>query len=466
MFDTHCHILPMVDDGASSLQESLNMIKMAYEDGVRAILATPHKNHPIDFRPQNTSEEAFELLRSSVAEIYPDFELYLGAEFYITDDYLDVLEKNERELVSASSGYILIEFDRGVRYQHMSDVVHELKVRGFRPIIAHAEMYSALTDSPENVYRLKDQGALIQLTAASIEGKRGSRITSFCESLIRNSAADFAVSDAHGEHRRKPLLSSAYRKVTEFAGKESADRLFIINPQLMISGGEIHPTHMSLETDLGKVSIANGLKSKSSSGRKIMLMLASVLAAGFLIIGWASQQSGSEKMSAHASSSETSAETETDSSENITVEDGADASDESGAFSGQSGETDSSSQDADKGSSQSSASKSEIEGRYYSKLKSLEGSYTGELEGIVANMMYAKKNIADEALLSSTLEAYKEEIFALEAQSDNKVYAALYDMQNELEKQDLDVSVVQQYRDEYNDIKLQKQQEYLERLGY
>ena len=294
MFDTHCHILPMVDDGSSSLQESLNMIKIAYDDGVIAILATPHKNHPIDFRPQNTAEESFELLRSAVMDMYPDFELYLGAEFYITDDYLSVLEKNENELVTGNSRYILIEFDRGVRYQHMSGVVHELKVRGLRPIIAHAEMYSALTDSPENVYRLKDQGALIQLTAASIEGKRGSRITSFCEDLIKNSAVDFAASDAHGEQRRKPLLSSAYRKVEEFAGKEAADRLFIINPRLMVSGGEIHPTHMSLETDLGKVSIANGLKSKSSSGRKIMLMLASVLAAGFLIIGWASQQSGSE----------------------------------------------------------------------------------------------------------------------------------------------------------------------------
>lgn len=466
MFDTHCHILPMVDDGATSLQESLNMIKMAYEDGVRAILATPHKNHPIDFRPQKTAEEAFELLRSSVAEIYPDFELYLGAEFYITDDYLGVLEKKEKELISASSGYILIEFDRSVRYQHMSDVVHELKVRGLRPIIAHAEMYSALTDSPENVYRLKDQGALIQLTAASIEGKRGSSITSFCESLIRNSAADFAVSDAHGEHRRKPLLSSAYRKVTESAGKEAADRLFIINPRLMISGGEIHPTHMSLETDIGKVSIAKGLKNDNAPGKKIMLMLASVLAAGFLIIGWASQQSGSEKIESPAISSEISAETETGSSENITVEDGADAAGESEASLDQPGETDSSSQTAEKSSSQSSASKSEIEGRYYSKLKSLEGSYTGELEGIVSNMIYAKQNITDEALLSSTLEAYKEEIFALEAQSDNKVYAALYDMQNELENKDLDVSVVQQYRDEYNDTKLQKQQEYLERLGY
>ena len=452
MFDTHCHILPMVDDGASSLQESLNMIKMAYEDGVRAILATPHKNHPIDFRPQNTAEESFELLRSAVMDMYPDFELYLGAEFYITDDYLSVLEKNENELVTGNSRYILIEFDRGVRYQHMSGVVHELKVRGLRPIIAHAEMYSALTDSPENVYRLKDQGALIQLTAASIEGKRGSKITSFCEDLIKNSAVDFAASDARGEQRRKPLLSSAYKKVTELAGKDAADRMFVINPQLMISGQEIKTSQ---------------IQKSSSSGRKIMLMLASFLAAGFLIIGWASQQSGSEKIESPAISSEISAETETGSSKNITAEeDGADAADESEASLDQPGEADSSSQDADKGSSQSSASKSEIEGRYYSKLKSLEGSYTGELEGIVANMMYAKKNIADEALLSSTLEAYKEEIFALEAQSDNKVYAALYDMQNELEKQDLDVSVVQQYRDEYNDIKLQKQQEYLERLGY
>ena len=453
MFDTHCHILPMVDDGSSSLQESLNMIKIAYDDGVRAILATPHKNHPIDFRPQNTAEESFELLRSAVMDMYPDFELYLGAEFYITDDYLSVLEKNENELVTGNSRYILIEFDRGVRYQHMSGVVHELKVRGLRPIIAHAEMYSALTDSPENVYRLKDQGALIQLTAASIEGKRGSRITSFCEDLIKNSAVDFAASDAHGEQRRKPLLSSAYKKVTELAGKDAADRMFVINPQLMISGQEIKTSQ---------------IQKSSSSGRKIMLMLASFLAAGFLIIGWASQQSGSEKIESPAISSEISAETETGSSKNITAasEEEEDAASESEASLDQPGETDSSSQTAEKSSSQSSASKSEIEGRYYSKLKSLEGSYTGELEGIVANMMYAKKNITDEALLSSTLEAYKDEIFALEAQSDNKVYAALYDMQNELENQDLDVSVVQQYRDEYNDIKLQKQQEYLERLGY
>ena len=455
MFDTHCHILPMVDDGASSLQESLNMIKMAYEDGVRAMLATPHKNHPIDFRPQKTAEESFELLRSAVMDIYPDLELYLGAEFYITDDYLSVLEKNENELVTGNSRYILIEFDRSVSCEYMSDAVHELKVRGFRPIIAHAEMYSALTDSPENVYRLKDQGALIQLTVSSIEGKRGSRITSFCEDLIKNSAVDFAASDAHGEQRRKPLLSSAYKKVTELAGKDAADRMFVINPQLMISGQEIKTSQIDPDNDTRK------------AGKKMLLMLAVVMAAGFLIIGWSSQQAGSEKMSAHASSGEIAAETETGSSKNIiAAEGGSGAAGESEDSLDQPGKTDSSSQAADKGSSQSSASKSEIEGRYYSKLKSLEGSYTGELEGIVANMMYAKKNIADEALLSSTLEAYKEEIFALEAQSDNKVYAALYDMQNELENQDLDVSVVQQYRDEYNDIKLQKQQEYLERLGY
>ena len=451
MFDTHCHILPMVDDGSSSLQESLNMIKIAYDDGVRAILATPHKNHPIDFRPQKTAEESFELLRSAVMDRYPDFELYLGAEFYITDDYLGVLEKNENELITGNSRYILIEFDRSVSCDYMSDVVHELKVRGFSPIIAHAEMYQSLTGSPQNAYELRNQGALIQLTSSSIEGKRGSRITSFCEDLIKNSAVDFAASDAHGEQRRKPLLSSAYKKVTELAGKDAADRMFVINPQLMISGQEIKTSQ---------------IQKSSSSGRKIMLMLASVLAAGFLIIGWASQQSGSEKIESPAISSEISAETEADSTENITAEDGADAAGESEASLDQPGETDGSFQAADKGASQSSASKSEIESKYYSKLKSLEGSYTGELEGIVANMIYAKQNITDEALLSSTLEAYKEEIFALEAQSDNKVYAALYDMQNELEKQDLDVSVVQQYRDEYNDIKLQKQQEYLERLGY
>ncbi len=455
MFDTHCHILPMVDDGSSSLQESLNMIKIAYDDGVRAILATPHKNHPIDFRPQNTAEESFELLRSAVMDMYPDFELYLGAEFYITDDYIGVLEKNPDELVTGSLRHILIEFDRSVRYEHMSEVVHELKVRGFRPIIAHAEMYTDLTTSIENVYKLRNQGALIQLTASSIEGKRGKKIESFCEELIKNSASDFVASDAHGEQRRKPVLRSAYRKVEEFAGKEEAERLLIINPRLMMSGREIKTVQIAPVNDTKK------------AGKKIMLMLTAVMAAGFLIIGWASQQSGSEKIESPAGGAELAAETENNSSENITAEeDSSDVSGESVASPDPSGETDGSSQASGKGASDSSTSKSEIENKYYSKLKSLEGNYTGELDGIVANMIYAKQNIKDEALLSGTLEAYKEEIFALEAQSDNKVYAALYDMQNELEKQDLDVSVVQQYRDDYNDIKLQKQQEYLERLGY
>lgn len=439
MFDVHCHILPMVDDGSSSIEESLAMIKLAYEDGIRGIVATPHRNHPIDFKPKFTVEESYELLKEKVNKLYPDFSLVLGSELYVTEACFSTLKNIAIKHTINNKDYILIEFERDATYEFIGEVVHELKVMGLMPIIAHVEMYDIFLNNPENVYMLRNQGAYIQLTASSVTGKRGKKRADFCQKLLKSGAVDNIVTDAHSLNRRRPLLKESYEFVLELIGQERAEEIYNKNPRDIIDGKAIELTELKY-----KESSKKHKKTKTA-------VLAAIMAASLIIIGIGAGRSYktiSEDVIATNSKPVQQVESIAQTEEVPEAE------------------NDKAIPETQENKETASKSKSEIESRYYGQLKSLEGNYVGELEGIVANMKYAQENIKDEAVLSSTLEDYKQQIFDLEAQCDNQVYAILYDMQNELEAKELDVSKVQAYRDEYNSTKMDKQTEYINRLGY
>lgn len=444
MFDVHCHILPMVDDGSSSIEESLNMIKIAYEDGIRGIVATPHQNHPIDFKPKYTVEKSYEIIKDKINNIYPDFELVLGHELYVTNDFINMLKNEAKNFVINNTNYILVEFDRDVTFEFISETVHELLVAGLKPILAHVEMYEILAKSPKFVYMLRNQGAYIQLTGSSIVGKRGKQLKNFCIELLKKGAVDFIVTDAHGTTRRKPVLSESYSMVVDLIGKEKADEIYIQNPKMLILGKDILLKNIN-QTD----------NSKKYSRTKTAI-LAGVMAASLLIIGIGAGRSYKTITEDPVIPKNAVEYSESVSNGNLEV------SEDSNSETKKEVKKD---KDITAGKNQINSG-SDIESKYYSKLKSLEGGYVGSLEGIVANMKYAKENITDEVQLSSTLEAYKQQIFDLEAQCDNQVYAILYDMQNELEENEMDISKVQQYRDEYNSTKMSKQTEYMNKLGY
>lgn len=443
MFDVHCHILPMVDDGSSSIEESLAMIKLAYEDGIRGIVATPHKNHPIDFKPKFTVEESYEMLRNKVNKLYPDFNLVLGSELYVTEACFSILKNIAKTHTINNTNYILIEFERDVTLQFIEEIVHELKVMGLLPIIAHVEMYDIFLNNSENVYILRNKGAYIQLTAASITGKRGKKREDFCQKLLKLGAVDTIVTDAHSLNRRRPLLKESYEFVLELIGQERAEEIYNKNPRDIIDGKAIELMELKY-----KESSKKHKKTKTA-------VLAAVMAASLIIIGIGAGRS-------YKTISEDVIATNSKPVQQVESIAQTEEAPEAAAAA----ENDKAIPETQENKETASKSKSEIESRYYGQLKSLEGNYVGELEGIVANMKYAQENIKDEAVLSSTLEDYKQQIFDLEAQCDNQVYSILYDMQNELEAEELDVSNVQVYRDEYNSTKMDKQTEYINRLGY
>lgn len=443
MFDVHCHILSKVDDGAKSLQESLDMVKLAYEDGIRGIVATPHKNHPIDFKPKSTIEESYNIINEKINQIYKDFTLVLGSELYITKNYLEILDIEGANYTINNTNYIMVEFDRGVTFEFITEVVHELIVRGYKPILAHVEMYDVLVRKITNIYKLRNQGAYIQLTGSSVSGKRGNKIKNFSSKLLKKNAVDFIVTDAHGINHRRPILSESYQIVSGILGTEKTDIIYKKNPKLLIAGE-------SIVMEKIKYSDTDKHKNKTKS-----VILAAAIAASILIIGIGAGREYGSLPKRDIINNDTKVESKVE--EEVLTQNKVETVEKKQAETQKNDEVK---------AAVITKSKSEIESKYYSQLKSIEGNYVGQLEGVVANMKYAKENITDETQLSSTLEAYKQQIFDLEAQADNQVYAILYDMQNELEEGELDVSSVQAYRDEYNSTKMAKQSEYINKLGY
>lgn len=120
LFDVHCHMVPGVDDGAADLEESLAMLKMQHEDGVRKIIITPHYRRRMFETPAKKVHEQFLKLQEAAKKEYPDMSLYLGCELHSNMDLQDILEKR-KYVTMAGSSYVLLEFSE--------EIPHSISVR-------------------------------------------------------------------------------------------------------------------------------------------------------------------------------------------------------------------------------------------------------------------------------------------------------------------------------------------------
>ena len=246
MIDIHCHLLPGIDDGAPTLDDTRRMVAMAAADGCTAMIATPHQRHPewenndpasLRRKLARVREAVVPATKSDPPEPAPP-ELHLGAEIRIDPGLLDDLESSDHGgLVSlAGSRYLLLEFDRSLRPPvDPPDLIHELRVAGWLPILAHPEFVPWLVEDLGRVAELVDRGAYFQLTAASLLGVAGRGPASVCRELLDADLVHFVASDAHGVTRRPPGLARAYEHIAARWSVERADRLLRANPAAVLA---------------------------------------------------------------------------------------------------------------------------------------------------------------------------------------------------------------------------------------
>lgn len=229
--DIHCHILPGIDDGPSLLETSLAMATIAADDGINTCIATPHTDGiRVNRETVNAAVKQLngELNRRNInLNVIPGFEIpyHLINELAFTHTL-------------SSSNFVLIEFPHSFVPGDATASLYQLIVNGLQPVIAHPERNMAILENPNRINDLIDIGVKIQVTAASITGELGPAIEQCAHNLLRKKLIHFVATDSHSPTFRKPVLSTACKKVTKMMGKDLADLIFIHNPALIIQSVE------------------------------------------------------------------------------------------------------------------------------------------------------------------------------------------------------------------------------------
>ena len=237
MIDIHCHPLPGVDDGARSFEVAVEMCRIAAEDGMTHLVATPHSNYSYTFDP-DLNRQLLAELQEKVGE---KPKLLLGCDFHLSYDNIQICVQNSKDFTINQTSYLLVELPDQFIPEHLSRVYYDIQVAGLHPIITHPERNPLLQRKPELLEQWVSMGCLVQVTAQSYTGGFGSQARKFAEMLLDTGSMHFFASDAHDTKRRPPLLSACHRKVAKAKGVEIADLLLKDNPEAVINGRPLPP---------------------------------------------------------------------------------------------------------------------------------------------------------------------------------------------------------------------------------
>ena len=234
--DIHSHVLPGVDDGAVSVDETIAMLRIAYDAGTRKIVATPHMF--LDLFHNNDFVhilDRFEQLKSeleSCQEAFPflqDIHLYSGAENFASPEFLTALEQG-CVLTLNGSRYLLVEFPPVLAFSQIQIVIEKVVATGYTPVIAHPERYRAIQKDPSRAELFEQMGCVVQVNADSVRGRAGSRARQCSLSLLQAGRVDVIASDGHRLRWRPPNLGRVLRRLEEKYTKDDIAGWLMENP--------------------------------------------------------------------------------------------------------------------------------------------------------------------------------------------------------------------------------------------
>ena len=227
MIDIHTHILPAVDDGSESIENSIKMLNDLKESGVTDVILTPHYRGKY-LCTKEVLKVQFEKIKALAKDV--PINLYLGQEIYVEKDTFNLLSSGEL-LTLNNTKYVLLEFHH-VNPSDIVEAVYVAKMRGFIPIVAHVERYEYLQF--DDVFEIKNLGGLIQINASSLVNKKNKDYYKRVKKLLKNNLVDFVASDCHDF--RPIRIGEARKLLTKKYGEELANKLFDTNALNIING--------------------------------------------------------------------------------------------------------------------------------------------------------------------------------------------------------------------------------------
>ncbi len=232
MIDLHLHILPDVDDGPGTLDESRDMLRLATSFGFSTLVATPHLQSRI-------SDDYLELVDEAYAQLRPHadasgIELKRGFEVRI-DPGLPAWLRAGDPVALGSSHTVLVELPFSGWPTFTEHVLFEVQAAGFTPLLAHPERYTAAMEDPDLLLNLHERGVLFQVTTGSVSGLFGRGAKTLSELLLRRGAVDILASDAHSAGRRFVSVTEGLARATELVGEQRVRELTVLNPAALLA---------------------------------------------------------------------------------------------------------------------------------------------------------------------------------------------------------------------------------------
>lgn len=216
MIDIHSHILPGIDDGADTIETTIEMLKVVQADGIKTIFATPHyyRGHfESNYVQVNTYvNEVKKYILKSNSEV--TIEILPGQEVFLNNYTLDLYKKGIIGTLN-NSKYMLVELPFDYLDNSTIDVIYELKLLGVVPIIAHPERYSYIIEKPSRINQLISEGCLFQINTGNIYGGVNKQARKTAEILIKHGICDFIASDIHRVGSRYSKVKLAYDKIAK-----------------------------------------------------------------------------------------------------------------------------------------------------------------------------------------------------------------------------------------------------------
>ena len=234
--DIHSHILPKLDEGSSSVEETEEMLRIAKEDGISAMVATPHVLAGVYPNTRETIEEAIRDLSPVISGV----TLYIGAEVRISRNLAKRISDNELPLINNNT-FLLLELPAYVLppIEELERFVKDLRTCKINPIFAHPERNMTIVNNLSIMERLIGCGAAFQLTSMSLTNCFGKQVKKAAMKMIQKGYVQVVASDAHNAGKRPPILSQGYAIVEKNFGIYEAERLFKQNPFKVISGEDL-----------------------------------------------------------------------------------------------------------------------------------------------------------------------------------------------------------------------------------
>lgn len=241
IIDIHSHIVFDVDDGAKTIEDSINMIKSSYNQGVVKIVATPHYYKRLfDYDVEKIKRNFLDIKYKS-SKLFPGLELYLGTEIFCSKDTFSIVEKNEFLTIN-STRYVLIEFEYKCSFKEICNNINIFLMNGYIPVIAHVERYEHL--DLQKVEKLIDFGCYMQINADSIlkpkmffDKYKASK--NRARQYLKNELVHFVSSDMHNCTNRISKVKLALEEASKIVESDFLEDIFFNNASNVLKGIEI-----------------------------------------------------------------------------------------------------------------------------------------------------------------------------------------------------------------------------------